>query len=237
MPSFTKPSLSFLLALLWPALAPAAQLTDVETRWLSAGAPVLAYARQLQLPIDIIVQPQAKSGDVPLAMGFADGRCKLVLSMRGNPEAEDILALVPADQRRLMIEAMTAHEVGHCWRYARGAWHMPPAGFVEQGAEHGVGQDSDPELRKMTRELRETRREEGFSDLVALAWIQRSHPARYAQVHGWMRQVRDSQPASHSSHDTRAWLGLAVDGAVFGAAGTPFEQAGALWGKGALEAD
>lgn len=229
MPKSTLPFLSALL----PVLASAAQLTDVETRWLSAGAPVLAYAKQLKLPIDIIVQPEAKPGDVPLAMGFDGGRCKLVLSMRGNPGAEDILASLPPAQRALMIEAMTAHEIGHCWRYAQGAWHMPPAGFVEQGGD-GL---ADAELLKLTQELRETRREEGYSDLAALAWIQRSRPAEYAQVYGWLRQVRDAQPDGHSSHDTRAWLQLAADGAAFGIGGTPFDQAGALWGKGVLLSD
>lgn len=224
----SKSTLPFLLALL-PALAPAAQLTDVETRWLSAGAPVLAYAKQLKLPIDIIVQPDAKPGHVPLAMGFDGGRCKLVLSMRGNPSAEDILSTLPASQRALMIEAMTAHEIGHCWRYAQGTWHVPPAGFVEQGPEGAA----NAELHKMTQELRETRREEAYSDLVALAWTQRRHPAKYAQVYRWLQRVRGEQPGGYSSHDTRAWLKLAVDGAVFDTGGTPFEQAGALWDKGA----
>ena len=31
---------------------------------------MLAYSQKLKLPIDIIVQPQARAGDVPLAMGF-----------------------------------------------------------------------------------------------------------------------------------------------------------------------
>jgi hypothetical protein len=89
-----------LLLLFASGLASAAQLTDVETRWLTAGAAVLTYARQeLKLPIDITVQPQARPTDVPLALGYQDGRCKLVLSMRGNPNAEDILDNVPAAQR------------------------------------------------------------------------------------------------------------------------------------------
>ena len=216
-----------------PALATAAQLTEVESRWLQAGSSVLAYARQQQLPIDIIVQPQAQPGAVPLAMGFDGGRCKLVLSMRGNPGAEDVLQAVPAAQRALMIEAMTAHEVAHCWRYAQGAWHSVPSGFQERTPDAALA----PELQKMTQELRETRREEGYADLVALAWAQHSHPAQYAQVYQWLLQVRAEQPASHVSHDTEAWLSLAADAAVFGSGATPFEQAGVLWNKGLLATD
>ncbi|WP_374580560.1 hypothetical protein [Pseudoduganella sp.] len=224
-----KLSLPILLSLC-AASAGAAQLTDMETRWLQAGAPVLAYAKQeLKLPIDIIVQPQAGPNDVPLAMGFVDGRCKLVFSMRGNPQAEEVLAGVPAAQHKVLIEAMTAHEVGHCWRQAHGSWHAVPAGFIEGPQQ----QLASPELQALSRQMRDTRREEAFSDLVALAWTQRANAAHYAQVHGWLMQVR--QPVAHGSHNTRAWLQLASNGAVFDSEHNPFEQARVLWGKGLLK--
>lgn len=226
------PKFSFLFApvLLLSASASAAQLTELETRWLNAAQPVLAYAKTLQLPIDIIVQPKAGPNDVPFAMGFADGRCKLVLSMRGNPNAEAIFADVPHARQDVLIEAMTAHEVGHCWRYAQGSWHALPAGFTEVG--HEVS--DNPELLALSKQMRETRREEGYSDLVALAWTQRNHPQQYGHVYGWLRKVRDDQPTSHGSHDTRAWLKLAERGSAFGEHGTPFDQAAALWSEGLL---
>jgi hypothetical protein len=210
--------------------AGAAQLTETETRWLKAGAPVLAYARELKLPIDIIVQPQAGPNDVPMAMGFADGRCKLVLSMRGNPNAESVFAGVPQAQQGVLIEAMTAHEVAHCWRYAQGSWHALPAGFVEVGQE----QSDNPELLALSRQMRETRREEAFSDLAALAWTQRSHPAEYARVHRWLQGVRADQP-SHGSHDTRAWLKLAGSGGKFTGETNLFDQVKVLWSEGLLQ--
>ena len=77
--------LSLFLAV--PAMAHA-QLTDLESRWLQAGQPVIAFAREQGLPIDIIVQPQDAPGAVPLALGYAAGRCKLVLSLRGNAVAD-----------------------------------------------------------------------------------------------------------------------------------------------------
>jgi hypothetical protein len=64
-------------------------LTAIERTWLEAAAPVLSYARAQRLPLDIIVQPQPTPGETPLGMAFVDGRCKLVLSMRGNPEDYD----------------------------------------------------------------------------------------------------------------------------------------------------
>ncbi len=224
-----KLSLPILLSL-FAASAGAAQLTETETRWLQAGAPVLAYAKQeLKLPIDIVVQPQAGPNDVPLAMGYVDGRCKLVFSMRGNAQAEQVLEGVPAAQQKVLIEAMTAHEVGHCWRQAGGSWHALPSGFVESAQE----QLDNPELQALSKAMRDTRREEAYSDLVALAWIQRSHPGQYGQVHAWLMQVR--QPVAHGSHNTRAWLQLAGNGAVFDSEHNPFEEARLLWGKGLLK--
>jgi hypothetical protein len=203
-----------------PAFAHAgATLTEMEMRWLKAASPVLAYSQSIKLPIDIIVQPVARPDDVPMAMGFADGRCKLVLSMRGNPDAEKVLEQVPEPERKVLMEAMAAHEVGHCWRYAQGAWHALPAGF-----EAGVAVEADEVLRN--------RREEGFADLVALAWTRRQHPDSYAQVYAWLATLRSEHSAPGGSHDTRAWVRLAQDGAVFKSAATPFDEASSAWRAG-----
>jgi hypothetical protein len=194
--------------ILVPALAHAgARLTAMETRWLKAAGPVLAYAQRLHLPIDIIVQPTARPTDVPLAMGFMDGRCKLVLSMRGNPDAEQVLDKVPQDRHGVLMEAMAAHEVGHCWRYAQGVWHALPAGFTETAGA--------PALPPESAALRDNRREEGFADMVALAWTKRFHPDSYGQVYAWLAAVRSEQPAPGGGHDTRTWVRLARDGSVF----------------------
>jgi hypothetical protein len=211
--------------------ASAAELTTLEQRWLGAAYPILAYARSLALPIDIIVQPQAGPNDVPMAAGFDDGRCKLVLSLRGNPGAEAQLAGVPLEDQGELIEAMAAHEIGHCWRYAQGAWHALPAGFVEVGDETAA----DPAMLEASRAMRETRREEGYADLVALAWTRHSHPGAYARVYAWLERLRQDQPVARSGHDTRVWVGLARDGARFGSAARPFEDAAPLWREGLLK--
>jgi hypothetical protein len=210
--------------------AGAAELTSLEKRWLAAAFPVLEYARSQQLPIDIVVQPKAGPDDVPLAMGFANGRCKLVMSMRGNPDAEKVLAGVPVNEQEELIEAMAAHEIAHCWRYAQGVWHALPAGFVEVGEETAA----DPSLLEASKAMREMRREEGYADLVALAWTRRSHPGDYGRVHAWLDQVRAVQPVARSGHDTRVWVKLAADASVFGTADKPFENAAVMWKQGLL---
>jgi hypothetical protein len=210
--------------------ASAADLTTLEKRWLNAAYPVLEYARSQQLPIDIVVQPRARPDDVPLAMGFADGRCKLVMSLRGNPDAEKVLAGVAPEEQEGLIEAMAAHEIAHCWRYTQGVWHALPAGFVEVGEETAA----DPSLLAASKAMREMRREEAYADLVALAWTRHSHPGDYGRVHAWLDKVRAVQPVARGGHDTRVWVKLAADAGSFGAADKPFEDAAAMWKEGLL---
>lgn len=210
-------ALFYLVSCVVPATA--ADLTAQEVRWLKAAAPVLAYSQTLHLPVDITVQPQARPSDVALAMGFANGRCKLVLSLRGNPAAEQVLTGIPPEQQDLLIETMAAHELGHCWRYAQHAWHALPAGFVADG---GTGDSA-------------ARREEAYADLVALAWVQWRHPGGYQQVYHWMRDLRDSTPLSGGNHDTRAWLRLAADPQRLGNVTQPFADVAPLWRQGLVQ--
>jgi hypothetical protein len=212
----------------WNALHPAhadTRLTALEARWLDAAAPVTTYARKLQLPLDVIVQPTEQPGHAPVAMGYVDGRCKLVLSMRGNPAVESLEALPPA-RFEPVVEAMAAHELAHCWRYVQGQWHTVPAGFV------------DPPVARVplasieaARDLRDTRREEGFADLVGLAWAYNRYPADYAWVHAWFTEVRDD-PEGGGHHDTAAWVRLVRDPSAFGDGDTPFAQAVDPWQAG-----
>jgi len=211
------------------AAVPSWGLTETETRWLSAATPVLAYAEQARLPLDVVVQPQNAPGKAPLAMAFVDGRCKLVLSMRGNPQAEAALASVAAPLQPTVIEAMAAHELGHCWRHLQGAWHALPAGFSEEQS----GPEPDAQQARLLREMRETRREEGFADLVGLAWTLRRHPAQYEQIHAWLEKTRSDEPA-YGFHDTRAWVRLARQPSALPAADDPFAQVRALWEQGLL---
>lgn len=204
----------------------ASGLTELETRWLQAGQPVIAFARAQGLPIDIIVQPQETPGAVPLALGYEAGRCKLVLSLRGNVQADSVLQGVPSTRHGLMVEAMTAHEIGHCRRYAQGDWHALPRGFVEpRSMQPG-------KLTPLAQELRETRREEAYADLVALAWMHGRHPGQYGEVLAWMRGVRAAGEGAGGSHATQAWLALADGDGAFDGAASPFEQAQVLWRKG-----
>ena len=209
----------------------AADLTETETRWLQGAMPVIEHAQQIRLPLDIVVQPQPAPGLPPLALGFVDGRCKLVLSMRGNPEAEATLERLEPALRGPALELMAAHEIGHCHRYLEGGWMGVPAGFVTSSAPASL----KPEQQRAWLDMKATRREEGYGDLVGLSRTRQHHPELYAQLRSWLvkERSRDLIPGSH--HDTLAWVKLAGDGHAFAGPGL-FDGVNALW-KAGLAAD
>lgn len=219
-------SLVVLTALSSQSVSAGPRITETEQRWLAASAPVLTHAREAGLQVDIIVQPNVQLDVSPLSMAFINGRCKLVLTMRGNPMVEEHLAGVPPALQDVVIEAMVAHEIGHCWRHSQGAWRALPAGFARPltnlsalAANSRTQQDAD-----------DKRREEGFADLVGLAWTHSRHPALYKQVHAWLAGERgDGIPGT--AHDTAVWVQLASNQSVFGA-GNLFEQAQRPWEAG-----
>jgi len=216
----------FAAALLALPASLASDLTPTEMQWLRGAWPVIDFVRNENLPLDIVVQPQASPGAAPIALAFVNGRCKLVLSMRGNPEAQATLARIEPDLLDATLELMAAHELGHCRRYLDGAWHGLPAGF-----NAAVPPPLSPDLRSAYVNMKAARHEEGYGDLVGLAWVQQRHPAQYARLHAWLvtERSRDLLPGSH--HDTLAWVRLVQDGGTL-AGPSIFAVAARLWAAG-----
>jgi hypothetical protein len=211
--------------------AAAADLTSTEMRWLRGGWPVVAFAKAAGMPLDVVVQPQPTPGLPPLALAFVDGRCKLVLSMRGNPEAETTLERIAPELLDPALELMAAHELGHCRRYLDGAWHGVPAGFADPvpvGLSGAAREAYDNETA--------SRREEGYGDLVGLAWTAARHPELYARLHAWLVAERSVDLVPGSPHDTLAWVRLAADASAWSANASLFAVPARLWRAG-LAAD
>ena len=212
------------------AAAAAPELTDTEQRWLAGATPPLAWALKQGLPLEVVVLPEARPGAAPLALGWADGRCTLVFAMRGNPAARRTLDEIPAELRQPVLEAMAAHEIGHCQRHRSGAFDSLPAGLVDTPDRIERSQPT-PELQAAARDMRATRREEAYADLVGLAWTHAHDPAHFAQVLAWFDAARADE-TEHGYHDTRHWLALAHAPDAFAGDASPFEQAMALWERG-----
>jgi len=86
----------------------------------------------------------------------------------------------------------------------------------------------------MAREMRITRREEAFADLVGLAWTHAHHADQFPQVLAWFDAAR-SDETPRGFHDTRHWLALAHAPAAFAGDASPIEQAATLWQRGLLD--
>lgn len=217
-----------------PALARTAALQPLEQRWLQAIAPVLDFARATGFPLDLIVQPQALPGRTPLAVAFVDGRCKLVLSMRGNAVAQETLDAIPPELLGAALELMAAHELGHCERYLAGSFARPPAGFQATWSAAGPGQVAEaPHAQAGYQALR---REEGYADLIGLAWTRHRHPQLYTRMHAWLMAERSSEPVRGSAHDTQVWLRLVRDGSLL-ADPSMFSNATRVWALGLMAGD
>lgn len=208
--------------------ASAVDLMPIERTWLDVAVPVLRFAREQALPLDIIVQPQAAPGETPMGMAFIDGRCKLVLSMRGNPEAQATLDSIAPDLKEPVIEAIVAHELGHCWRHVRGDWGRLPHPLHETiGGRHLTA-----EQLEQVQQTARARHEEAYADLVGLAWTLQRHPGRYAEVHAWHVRQRADPSLEAGPHDTVHWVRLAADRSRFAPAGSIFERILPLWQAG-----
>jgi hypothetical protein len=161
-------------------------------------------------------------------MAYIDGRCKLVLAMRGNPEAQATLDRIEPALLGPVVEAIAAHELAHCWRHVQNTWGTLPAGHPEFAGLQRVTAEQAELLQDMWR----TRREEAFADLVGLAWTLQHHPARYEAVHAWHVSLRAQQAVFTGPHDTRKWVSLAQDKAAFRPSASIFEQVDGLWETG-----
>ncbi len=103
----------------------------------------------------------------------------------------------------------------------------PPARFNAEPPADLRPEDADAYLG-----MRAVRREEGYADLVGLAWTWQHHRSRYERLHAWLleERARDLIPGTH--HDTLAWLRLAADGQALAQVPSIFDAATSLWRRG-----
>ncbi len=223
---FGKAMIGLLLGALTAVAQAAGGLTAEEKRWLEGVWPVLLFARDSGLPLDVVVQPQAAPDLPPIAMAYIGGRCKFVFSMRGNPEVQATLARIEPELLDATLELMAAHELAHCRRHVGGAWHALPDGHTRPvSTVMNLQQRARHEVRQAVR------REEAYADLVGLAWIHLHHRPLYARLHAWLMAERALLQDPGGPHDTLAWARLAADGDSW-AGPAIFDAALVLWAQG-----
>ncbi len=187
--------LALLAAAALPALAGA---PASEAQWIAAASAAVAFGQAQGLPIALDVQGGAGlPGHTPVGLQSAVGRCTLVVSVRDNPSAERVSAMVDPALLELFLAGAAMHEVGHCYRRLHGyphneqllpivAWIGPVKAWFAQ----------------------RVRTEEAFADLTEAAWLARYHPQQFGPVMGEVLKVRTR--FREPKHDTLAWIENAI---------------------------
>ncbi len=105
-------------------------LTEPEVRWLQAVWPVLLFARDAGLPVDVVVQPQPAPELPPLALAWVGGRCKFVhAALYGRVYAWPVTERLAARQRGPMHDTLAWAQ-----RAARGEHFGSRSVFAEADA-------------------------------------------------------------------------------------------------------
>ncbi|KAI1698399.1 hypothetical protein Ddc_19123 [Ditylenchus destructor] len=196
--SFATLSAAAAVLLALPALVPtamAAGLTPLEQRWIAGMTPVLKQAKADAVPLDVVVA--------------AAGRARRGAAGAGLSRRSLQAGAEPARQSRGRGHAdPAAHRSGGRGTGADGRSRtrtLPPlsgrrvvraaGGFAAARAPEGLSEDS----QRAYLSMKSTRREEGYGDLVALAWTARRHPERYARCTAAERRAPARPAAGQSS--------------------------------------
>ncbi|NML61306.1 hypothetical protein HHL21_09495 [Massilia sp. RP-1-19] len=201
------------LALLCASLpVPAAEAS--EQQWIAAARYAVAFGKAHGLDIVMeVAHGNGLSGHTPIGIWNENGRCTLVVSVRDNPTARRLEAMIDPALLELFLQGAAMHEVGHCYRRLNGYPHneklLPVVGWF------------GPVRNWFARRIRT---EEAFADMTEIAWLARYHPERFDAMVAQIQRVR--RRFLEPKHDTLAWLDVARrDGAV-DAEGNIFALAG-----------
>lgn len=201
------------LALLCASL-PALAAEASEQQWIAAARHAVAFGKAHGLDIVMEVERgNGLSGHTPIGIWNADGRCTLVVSVRDNPTARRLEAMIDPALLDLFLQGAAMHEVGHCYRrlnnYPHNEQLLPVIAWI--------GPVRDWFARRI-------RTEEAFADMTEIAWLARYHPERFDAMVAQIQRVR--RRFLEPKHDTLAWLDLArregavdADGNIFALAG------------------
>lgn len=192
-----------------PALAAGAS----EQQWIAAARHAVAFGKAHGLDIVMEVEHgNGLSGHTPIGVWNENGRCTLVVSVRDNPTARKLEAMIDPALLELFLKGAAIHEVGHCYRRLNGYPHneklLPVVAWI------------GPVRSWFTRRIRT---EEVFADMTEIAWLARYHPEHYDAMLDQIQRVR--RRFFEPKHDTLGWLDGARRDGAFDADGNIFALA------------
>ncbi len=183
------------LALLCGAAAQAQPAS--EAQWIAAAQKGVEFGKAHGLAIELLVERgNGLSGHTPIGVWNENGRCTLVVSVRDNPTADRLSAMIAPELQQLFLDGAAIHEVAHCYRRLNGQYtSRKPLPIVAWIA---------PVRAWFTRRILA---EEVFADMAETAWLARYHPDRYDAMLAAIQKVRTA--FREPKHDTLPWLEIA----------------------------
>lgn len=179
------------------AAQPATALNADEQEIATEFSAMTALADPLGIRFRTRMVIDAQDGDNPVAMGYEDGTCTLVVRVRGNSLYQRLILARDGHPRDLKLRAILAHEMGHCFRhfFARGARAAP--GSADRVAERAAepAPDRTPDAAADRRQRRDS---EDQADLFALAWAAIYNPGEADEVRAYLIEVRKDLCADRS---------------------------------------
>jgi len=190
-------------------------LTAWERKWHHAVEQVRALPAFDGVPLQVRYR-HAKEGDPLLRTRInAAGLCEMVVSAQGHPQAEGARHIAPLHQQVLQ-QALVFHELSACWR-----WHKDPAQYEGHLARLKV---AAPNTELSARAQQWYAKEEAFSDVATLAWVEETHPRAYPSIFAWWQAMRQEPgSAAVNPYSQRALQHIAAHGLI--QAGGAFESA------------
>ncbi len=180
------------------ALQARAATPATEAQWIAAATQAVAFGQAHGMPITLAVQSgNGLSGHTPIGLQSQDGHCTLIVSVRDNPTADKLSAMIDPGLVGLFLAGAAIHELGHCYRRLHGYPHnerlLPVVAWIA------------PVRQWFTRRILT---EEVFADMTEVAWLARYHPQQFSAVMGEIVKVRTR--FREPKHDTLPWLEIAL---------------------------
>jgi len=142
---------------------------------------------------------------VAMSAQYVPGAC-LVLALRNSPYIEGLLAGLDPIDRPIALEAMFAHEIGHCEeRHAHASGRIVPDSAIQLLARISASRDERGAIRLKPLPHRELWGEI-FADAYMGVYLTRYHRAAAARVMAVQLAERARNAAVDPGHDTSTSL-------------------------------
>jgi len=160
---------SALLSFALFANAAESTLTPEETEYIEAFTPIAEIAQEQGFAIKVAVISHKSKNLTKVFSTFKDNQCIFGINIRSNTSNFDPMDIKDNISRRVMLQAILAHEMGHCYQ--------------------DTLESKDEQLLKINNANGQHERELR-ADLFAIAWTAVYHPEDFAETIAYLKKIR-----------------------------------------------